>query len=216
MLAADIPQESSSFPILDEEITDSEQLRVAKERLITLYRLQEILRSTTDEKKLLRRVLSLLFQVLPVDRGAILVRDQQEINLFNPLAVQVRQGLASQKSIGISKTILMRCLKEKVAILTRDAAADDRFRESDSVVSHRIPKGVSLMYHSQDRHVNVPRSELSGTRGGTDNSVTRISIKPTLLVGGYAQLSWGFNYYGPTGPQRDEIVVVRKLQEVVF
>jgi nitrate reductase alpha subunit len=85
-----------------------------------------------------------------------------------------------------------------------------------AVVSHRVPPGISLMYHSQDRHVNVPRSEISGTRGGTDNSVTRISIKPTLLVGGYAQLSWGFNYYGPTGPQRDEIVVVRKMQEVTY
>jgi nitrate reductase alpha subunit len=85
-----------------------------------------------------------------------------------------------------------------------------------AVVSHRVPKGVGLMYHSQDRHVNVPRTELSGTRGGTDNSVTRISIKPTLLVGGYAQLSYGFNYYGPTGPQRDELAVVRKLERVEY
>ena len=85
-----------------------------------------------------------------------------------------------------------------------------------AVVSHRVPKGVGLMYHSQDRHVNVPKTELSGTRGGTDNSVTRISIKPTLLVGGYAQLSYGFNYYGPTGPQRDELAVVRKLEEVEY
>jgi nitrate reductase alpha subunit len=85
-----------------------------------------------------------------------------------------------------------------------------------AVISHRVPKGVGLMYHSQDRHVNVPMTELSGTRGGTDNSVTRISIKPTLLVGGYAQLSYGFNYYGPTGPQRDELAVVRKLEEVEY
>jgi nitrate reductase alpha subunit len=85
-----------------------------------------------------------------------------------------------------------------------------------AVVSHRVPTGVALMYHSQDRHVNVPKTELSGTRGGTDNSVTRISIKPTLLVGGYAQLSYGFNYYGPTGPQRDELAVVRKLREVEY
>ena len=86
-----------------------------------------------------------------------------------------------------------------------------------AVVSHRIPRGVSLMYHSQDRHINVPLTELSGTRGGTDNSVTRISIKPTLLIGGYAQLSYGFNYYGPTGSQRDEVVLVRKLErEVVY
>ncbi len=85
-----------------------------------------------------------------------------------------------------------------------------------AVVSHRVPPGIGLMYHSQDRHVNVPRSELSGRRGGTDNSVTRISLKPTLLVGGYAQLSYGFNYYGPTGPQRDEMAVVRKMREVAY
>ena len=60
--------------------------------------------------------------------------------------------------------------------------------------------------------MNVPLTELWGTRGGTDNSVTRISIKPTHLIGGYAQLSWGFNYYGPTGPQRDEVVVVRRMR----
>jgi nitrate reductase alpha subunit len=79
-----------------------------------------------------------------------------------------------------------------------------------AAVSHRVPSGVALFYHSQDRHVNVPVSEISGARGGTDNSLTRISIKPTHLIGGYAQLSWAFNYYGPTGPQRDQMIIVRK------
>jgi nitrate reductase alpha subunit len=79
-----------------------------------------------------------------------------------------------------------------------------------AVVSHRVPPGAALFYHSQDRHVNVPVSEISGARGGTDNSLTRISIKPSHLIGGYAQLSWGFNYYGPTGPQRDQLIIIRK------
>jgi nitrate reductase alpha subunit len=84
-----------------------------------------------------------------------------------------------------------------------------------AAVSHRVPPGVALFYHSQDRHVNVPVSEISGARGGTDNSLTRISIKPTHLIGGYAQLSWGFNYYGPTGPQRDQLIIVRKRRSEV-
>ncbi len=84
-----------------------------------------------------------------------------------------------------------------------------------AAVSHRVPPGVALFYHSQDRHVNVPVSEISGARGGTDNSLTRIQIKPSHLIGGYAQLSWGFNYYGPTGPQRDQLIIVRKRQSEV-
>jgi nitrate reductase alpha subunit len=84
-----------------------------------------------------------------------------------------------------------------------------------AAVSHRVPPGIALFYHSQDRHVNVPVSEISGARGGTDNSLTRISIKPSHLIGGYAQLSWGFNYYGPTGPQRDQKIIIRKRRSEV-
>lgn len=80
-----------------------------------------------------------------------------------------------------------------------------------AVVSHRIPSGIVYMYHVQDRLINVPGSKITGTRGGTFNSPTRIHVKPTQMIGGYAQLSYGFNYYGPTGNQRDEQVVIRKM-----
>jgi nitrate reductase alpha subunit len=81
-----------------------------------------------------------------------------------------------------------------------------------ATVSYRIPEGTCLMYHAKDRHLNVPKTELKGNRGGTDNSLTRIVMKPTHFIGGYAQLSFGFNYYGPTGSQRDEVTVVRKRE----
>ena len=78
----------------------------------------------------------------------------------------------------------------------------------------RVPEGIALFYHSQDRHVNVPISEVTGQRGGTDNSLTRISMKPTHMIGGYAQLAYGFNYYGTVGSNRDEFVIVRKMKKV--
>jgi nitrate reductase alpha subunit len=34
------------------------------------------------------------------------------------------------------------------------------------------------------------------------------------MIGGYAQLSYGFNYYGTIGTNRDEFVVVRKMRKV--
>ena len=86
-----------------------------------------------------------------------------------------------------------------------------------AVVSHRIPPGTCLMYHAKDRHLQSPVSEVTGKRGGTDNSLTRLVMKPSHMIGGYAQLSWGFNYYGPCGTQRDETTVIRKRRaEVVF
>lgn len=78
------------------------------------------------------------------------------------------------------------------------------------VVSHRMPAGTVYMYHVQERTIDVPKSETTGRRGGIHNSLTRLLVKPTHLIGGYAQLSYAFNYLGPTGNQRDEVTVVRK------
>ena len=84
-----------------------------------------------------------------------------------------------------------------------------------AVVSHRMPEGTVFMYHAKDRTVDVPRAERTGRRGGIHNSLTRLILKPTHLIGGYGQLSYGFNYYGPTGNQRDEVTVIRRRSQEV-
>jgi nitrate reductase / nitrite oxidoreductase, alpha subunit len=86
-----------------------------------------------------------------------------------------------------------------------------------AIVSHRMPEGTVYMHHAQDRLIDVPISETSKKRGGIHNSLTRLLIKPTHLVGGYAQLSFAFNYLGPTGNQRDEVTIIRRrAQEVQY
>jgi nitrate reductase alpha subunit len=84
-----------------------------------------------------------------------------------------------------------------------------------AVVSHRMPEGTVYMYHAQERVVDVPAAETSGKRGGIHNSCTRLLIKPSHLIGGYAQLSYAFNYLGPTGNQRDEVTVIRRRNQEV-
>lgn len=83
-----------------------------------------------------------------------------------------------------------------------------------AVVSQRVKEGMIMMYHAQERIVNVPGSETTKTRGGHHNSVTRVVLKPTHMIGGYAQQAYGFNYYGTVGCNRDEFVVVRKMNKV--
>ncbi|MBS0563693.1 MAG: nitrate reductase subunit alpha, partial [Proteobacteria bacterium] len=83
-----------------------------------------------------------------------------------------------------------------------------------AVVSQRVKEGMTLMYHAQEKIVNTPGSQISGKRGGIHNSVTRTVLKPTHMIGGYAQLSYGFNYYGTVGSNRDEFVIIRKMETV--
>jgi nitrate reductase alpha subunit len=83
-----------------------------------------------------------------------------------------------------------------------------------AIVSQRVPDGLAIMYHAQEKLVNTLGSEITGQRGGIHNSVTRINMKPTHMIGGYSQLAYGFNYYGTVGANRDEFILVRKMSEL--
>lgn len=81
-----------------------------------------------------------------------------------------------------------------------------------AVVSARIPEGICIIYHSPERTYSVPRSPLrNDRRAGGHNSLTRIRLKPNLMVGGYGQFTYHFNYWGPVGCNRDTHILVRKL-----
>lgn len=84
-------------------------------------------------------------------------------------------------------------------------------------VSARIPKGMCIVYHATERTYSVPRSEQRGKkRAGMNNSLTRVHLKPNLMMGGYGQFTYHFNYWGPTGVNRDTHVLVRKMEKVVW
>ena len=84
-----------------------------------------------------------------------------------------------------------------------------------AIVSHRMPEGVVYVHHAQERIIDVPMSEATGRRGGIHNSVTRLLVKPSHMIGGYAQLSYTFNYLGPTGNQRDIVSTIRRRSQEV-
>jgi len=86
-----------------------------------------------------------------------------------------------------------------------------------AAVSARIPPGICIQYHSPERTYSVPKSPLRNyRRAGGHNSLTRTRLKPVLMVGGYGQFTFHFNYWGPTGCNRDTHVLVRRCPELVW
>jgi nitrate reductase alpha subunit len=86
-----------------------------------------------------------------------------------------------------------------------------------AVVSQTIPRDMCIMYHSSERHINVPFSPLarergaSDLRGGNNNAATRIMMNPSTMIGGYANWSYWLNYWGTSPSERDCVVLVRKM-----
>jgi nitrate reductase alpha subunit len=85
-----------------------------------------------------------------------------------------------------------------------------------AIVSARIPSGTVYVYHATERTVGIPISPLRGKRAGMNNSLTRARLKPVLMSGGYAQFTYAFNYWGPTGVNRDTFVFVRRIEKPEF
>ncbi len=84
-------------------------------------------------------------------------------------------------------------------------------------VSARIPRGLAFIYHSPERTATTPKSkERKNRRAGGHNSLTRTRLKPLFMVGGYAQFTYAFNYWGPQGVNRDTYVVVKKMSQPEF
>jgi nitrate reductase alpha subunit len=82
-----------------------------------------------------------------------------------------------------------------------------------AVVSARLPQGIAFLYHAPERTIGVPKSPLrNNKRAGGHNSLNRIRLKPNLMLGGYGQFTYGWNYWGPTGANRDTFILVRKLK----
>jgi len=85
-----------------------------------------------------------------------------------------------------------------------------------AAVSARVQPGTCLYYHAVERTIYIPKSQTrKGKRAGGHNSLTRTRINPVQLAGGYAQFTYGFNYWGPIGVfTRDTYCVVRKMDKV--
>ena len=78
--------------------------------------------------------------------------------------------------------------------------------------SSRIPRGTVFVYHATERTVGIPISPRRKKRAGMNNSLTRARLKPVLMSGGYGQFTYFFNYWGPTGVNRDTFVYVRRIE----
>jgi nitrate reductase alpha subunit len=82
--------------------------------------------------------------------------------------------------------------------------------------SARIPPGTIFLYHATERTLGVPMSPRRKQRAGMNNSLTRTRLKPVLMSGGYAQFTYAFNYWGPTGVNRDTFVYIRRVENPEF
>lgn len=103
---------------------------VLRRRLLILMQVGEALGSTLELDELLGRVLDYIFEVLPAERGVILLRGPD--GQLTPRIVRLRGG-GEDSGVSVSRNIVERALAEHLTILTEDALSDERFQDVSSI-----------------------------------------------------------------------------------
>lgn len=130
-------------------------LRLLSEISKTLVAMQPL-------EKVLNRVVELVFEVVPAERAFLLLRD----SIDQPLSARVmrnRDGSVPAK-VSISRTIVNTVMRDRVAMLAKDALYDSRLHASDSIQSMNIRSFMCAPLWNQNDVIGVlycdnPRSK---------------------------------------------------------
>jgi Nif-specific regulatory protein len=106
--------------------------RVARD-LHTLLKISTVVNSANSAPEMRRRLLELIFEVVPADRGAILLTAEGSEELL-PSATYGRAANGDE-AIVVSRTVAMRALMERVSILIKDVSSDSSLGDAESLVA---------------------------------------------------------------------------------
>ncbi|KPL09197.1 hypothetical protein AMJ85_07045 [candidate division BRC1 bacterium SM23_51] len=134
--------------------TDRDTLAKAYRKLAALYRLSDILHAAPEEQQLLESFMDLIFEVVPADRGVILMRDDPDGGLEIRVS-RSREPSDESGPIALSGTIIDRCMQERVAVLSQDATTDERFKAAQSVLLHDIRSTIVVPLVSESAILGV-------------------------------------------------------------
>ena len=146
-IMATVPSMDDSVIIAGPETTN------AVGNLRILYELSTTISSIFDRQQLLERVMDMVFDNLPADRGSILLRQEEEQEV-EPVVVRYRTAEHSGQ-ITISHTIVNHVMDRQEGVICSNAMRDPRFAKGKSVYDYGIHSALCVPITVRDRNMGV-------------------------------------------------------------
>lgn len=147
------------------EIQDIKALRSNYEKLRIAHELNRKIASELDLGKVLSMILEETFNLVPADRGVILLMDEKGELVPQLTRLREGQGLESG-NVEVSRAILKMVEEERVGVLSNDAALDDRFSRSESIIMQGIRSAMCVPL--------IPRAEGANLLGAMHLDTQRL------------------------------------------
>ncbi|MFT5302886.1 MAG: sigma-B regulation protein RsbU (phosphoserine phosphatase) [Mariniblastus sp.] len=126
----------------------------AEEKLLALTKITHALSETVDRDEILAKILDFLFDLFTeADRGFLILKAAD--GTLQPLGVKTRRP-GDDEMIRVSRTIVNQVITTKRPLISSDAATDDRFDMSQSIVDFRIRSIMCApLINSKDEAIGV-------------------------------------------------------------
>jgi len=164
------------------EKDSARELRTAHRNLSVLYEMGGLILDVSDEGALARRILDLVFEVLPAERGCLLLKDAE--GRIEIRGTRLRK--TGDEALEVSRTILNKCMEEGVSVVSADAIADDRFRDGKSVIMQGIRSAMCAPMrgrHETLGAIYIDTKNLRGAFGKLDlELLTTLGIQAGIAV----------------------------------
>jgi adenylate cyclase len=122
-------------------------------KLSVIYQVSNQVGGVHDLDELLMAILEAVFDVIPAERGAILLKDRSSGELVSRVVKSKEQK--SRRDFVISSSILRRVEEGRRSLLTTDALADERFADSDSIISQGVQTAMSAPLICREEFLGV-------------------------------------------------------------
>ncbi|HSG81894.1 MAG TPA: HD domain-containing phosphohydrolase, partial [Gemmatimonadota bacterium] len=118
---------------------DLNDMQRAQRNLATAYEVSKHLSSARDLDSLFEGVMDSIFSALNADRAAILLKGDNDGSAdLRIVTARSRDEEEALDEIEVSRTVVQDVLENGVSSLSRDATADARYREGQSIIQQKI------------------------------------------------------------------------------
>ena len=125
----------------EKELADERALRRDYEKLRISHELSRAIVGVLDLEQLLPKILDKAFEILPADRGVVLLVEGD--GKLVPRYVKMKDGRAGE-TIQLSNSILNEVSQNKRAVLSSDATMDSRFSGAHSIILQGIRSTMAV------------------------------------------------------------------------
>ncbi len=145
--------DSQSHPGTALKLRQHDKTQRSVDQLKILLEVSKQLSTPQEPEALLTKILDLIFEIINLDRAAILLVNP-ETHQLEPRAIKAREGVIINEQF-YSSTIVNFVREQGIGILSADAGTDQRFREAVSVVYQAIRASLCVPLKPRDVTIGV-------------------------------------------------------------